>query len=94
MGEDEKGKKPGDFKMLEDPKCDSTLCHIWNYDAIRFVSDYADSPHLADEDGSEFRFRQGYDSISAFYRFWANTVVDQRNGIGKIYGFVEPSGVI
>jgi hypothetical protein len=94
MGEDEKGKKPGDFKMLEDPKCDSTLVHIWNYDAIRFVSDYADSPHLADEDGSEFRFRQGYDSISAFYRFWANTVVDQRNAIGKIYGFVEPSGVI
>jgi hypothetical protein len=58
------------------------------------VSDYADAPHLADEDGSEFRFRQGYDAIMAFYRFWANTVVDQRNTIGKIYGFATPSGVI
>jgi hypothetical protein len=94
MGEDEKGKKPGEFKMLEDPKCEPTLTYLWNHDALRFVSDYADSPHLADEDGSEFRFRQGYDAIMAFYRFWANTVVDQRNAIGKIYNFATPSGVI
>lgn len=94
MGEDEKGKKPGEFKMLEDPKAEPTLCYLWNYDCLRLVSDYADAPHLADEDGSEFRFRQGYDAIMAFYRFWANTVVDQRNTIGKIYGFATPSGVI
>lgn len=94
MGEDEKGKKPGEFRMLEDPKCDPTTNIIWNYDCVRFVSDYADTPHLADEDGSEFRFRQGYDAISAFYRFWANTVVDQRNAVGKIYGYASPSGVL
>jgi hypothetical protein len=94
MGEDEKGKKPGECKMLEDPKCDATKNYIWCYENLRFVSDYADSPHLADEDGSEFRFRQGYDAISAFYRFWANTVVDQRNAIGKIYGYAQPSGVL
>jgi hypothetical protein len=94
MGEDEKGKKPGQLRMLEDPKCDPTTIYLWCDANLRFVSDYADTPHLADEDGSEFRFRQGYDAISAFYRFWANTVVDQRNCIGKIYNQALPSGVL
>lgn len=94
MGEDEKGKKPGEFRMLEDPKCNPRNVYIWCDSACRFVSDYSDTPHLADEDGSEFRFRPGYDAISAFYRFWANTVVDQRCGFGKMYDFALPSGVI
>lgn len=94
MGEDEKGKKPSEFKILEDPKNLATQVFLWNYDSVRFCSDYSDSPHLADEDGSEFRMRQGYDAISAFYRFWGNIVVDQRNCFGKEYGFAEPSGVI
>lgn len=92
MGEDEKGKKPGGIRMLEDPKCPLTTVYMWCDAHLRLVSDYADTPHLADEDGSEFRFRQGYDALSAFYRYWANTVVDRRNAIGKIYGFATPSG--
>lgn len=94
MGEDESGKKPQQIRMLEDPKCPVSTVYLWCDEHLRFVSDYADTPHLADEDGSEFRFRQGYDAISAFYRFWANTVVDRRNAIGKIYNFAEPSGAL
>lgn len=95
MGMDDKGAKPSEFEMLEDKNMDPTQTFMWNYEAFCCASDYSDSPHLADEDGAEFRYRQGYDSMSGFYRFWHNSVVYQRNGLGKITGFASPSsGVV
>ena len=94
MGSDEKGKKPGSFEMLEDKNCDPTINYVWNHDAFCFATDYSDTPSLADEDGNEFRFRVGYDAMSGFYRFWANTVTYQRNAIGYIYGYASQSGTI
>lgn len=94
MGTDEKNKKPGDFEMLEDKNCDPTTVFFFNFDAFVWADDYASSPHLADEDGNEFRFRQGYDSLSAFYRYWGNTCTYQRNAVGKIYGHTNLTGVL
>ncbi len=94
MGEDESKKKPSQKKMLEDKNCDPTACLQWNNDALMFASDYSDEPHLADEDGAEFRYRIGYDSMQGFIRYWGNTVIKQRNAIGKLYNFATPSGVI
>jgi hypothetical protein len=36
----------------------------------------------------------GYDSLSAFMRYWANIVVFQRNAIASITGLATPSGAI
>jgi len=94
MGNDEKKAKPVAFEMLEDKNASPSEVLLWNYDAFCFATDYSDTPHLADEDGDEFRFRQGYDALSAFYRFWANQVVFQRNAIGKSYNYAAPSGTI
>lgn len=94
MGKDESGKKPMQLEMLEDKNMDPTQVNIWNHDAICIATDYGSSPHLADEDGSEFRFRRNYDSMNGFFRFWANTVIKQRNAIGKITNFTAASGVI
>lgn len=94
MGEDESKKKPGDKKMLEDKNCDPSLVLEWNDDAVCFAADYQDEPALADEDGAEFRYRIGYDSMQGFIRFWGNTVVKQRNAMGQLYGFSTPAGVI
>ena len=95
MGKDGDGaKKPPQFQMLEDKNIDPTEFLTWNHDAFCVASDYSDAPHLADEDGAEFRYRPGYDSMSGFYRFWANIVVKQRNALGKIYGFSTVAGVI
>ncbi len=94
MGEDESRKKPGQMKILEDKNCDPTAVLMWNDDALFFASDYSEEPHLADEDGAEFRYRIGYDSMQGFIRFWGNTVVKQRNAIGKVYNFTPASGVI
>ncbi len=94
MGEDESKKKPGQMKMLEDQQCDPSEVLLWNDDAIAFAADYSDEPHLADEDGAEFRYRIGYDSMQGFIRYWGNTVVKQRNALGKIYNWTVPAGVI
>ena len=94
MGQDEKGKKPDGFKMLEDKNCPPSLYYLWASEAVKAAYDYSSDPHLADEDEREFRFRLGYDSLQAFIRFWWNTVVFQRNAIGKAYGFATPSGVL
>lgn len=94
MGKDESGKKPVQLEMLEDKNMDPTAVYIWNHDALCVAKDYGQEPHLADEDGSEFRFRRNYDSMNGFVRFWWNTVVKQRNAIGKIYNFTPASGVI
>lgn len=94
MGKDESGKKVSGIEMLEDKNMDPTKVFIWNHDAMCIASDYGDAPSLADEDGSDFRFRRNYDSMNGFFRFWANIVVKQRNAIGKIYNFTPASGVI
>lgn len=94
MGKDDSGKKVVQLEMLEDKNMDPTEVYIWNQSALAIATDYGDNPHLADEDGSEFRFRRNYDSMNGFFRFWANTVVKQRNAIGKIYNFTPASGAI
>lgn len=94
MGENESKKKPKAMRMLEDKNMDPTKVNIFASSAFCVASDYADAPHLADEDGSELRFRPGYDSMFGFYRYWANTVVKQRNAIGQISGFATVSSVI
>ncbi len=94
MGKDDSGKKVVQLEMLEDKNMDPTEVFIWNQSALAVATDYGDNPHLADEDGSEFRFRRNYDSMNGFFRFWANTVVKQRNALGKIYNFTPASGVI
>lgn len=92
MGKDEKNKKPGDFEMLEDKNAPLDTMYFWHDSCLCTASDYSDTPHLADEDGSELRIRPGYDALAGFYRFWMNTVVFQRNHIGKIYQLSTPSG--
>jgi hypothetical protein len=94
MGKDETGKKVVSLEMLEDKNMDPTEVYIWNASVVSVGTDYGENPHLADEDGSEFRFRRNYDSMNGFFRFWANLVVKQRNGLGKIYNFQPASGVI
>lgn len=94
MGKDESGRKSTKLEMLEDKNHDPTLVNIWHDDAICIATDYSDTPHLADEDGAEFRYRHNYDSMHGFYRFWWNLVVKRRCAIGKIYGFSTVSGVI
>ena len=94
MGKDAKGSRPVKFEMLEDKNCDPSSTYIWNYSAFSIGSDYSDVPHLADEDGSEFRMRLGYDSMQGFYRFWANTVTKQRNAVGKVSDWATSAGVI
>ena len=94
MGQDEKGKKPTEFLMLEDKNCNPEDVFVWNHDAFCIGTDYAANPHLADEDGAEFRYRQGFDSMSGFYRFWCQTVTKQRNAIGKLSNHSVASGAI
>lgn len=94
MGEDESKKKPKQMRMLEDKNMDPTKVNIFVSSAFCIASDYADAPHLADEDGSEMRFRQGYDAMFGFYRYWGNTVVKQRNALGQIQNFGSISNVI
>ena len=94
MGQDEKGKKPTTFEMLEDKNFPFTGYYLWVQDAFCCAYDYSSEPHLADEDEREFRFRLGYDSMQGFLRFWWNTVTKQRNAIGSGYNFAEPSTVL
>ena len=94
MGQDEKGKKPASFEMLEDKNCSPTTYYLWQSDALCCAYDYSDEPHLADEDEREFRFRLGYDSMQAFIRFWWNSVVKQRNAIGKGYNLATVTGTL
>lgn len=94
MGRDESGKKPVKLEMLEDKNHDPTRVNGWVHDAVCIATDYSDTPHLADEDGAEFRMRHNYDSMHGFYRFWWNTVVKQRNALGAITGFSTVRGVI
>jgi hypothetical protein len=94
MGVDEKNRKPGELIMIEDKDCDPDVWYFWCNEHLVLGEDYFTSPHMADEDGSDFRFRQGFDSLQGFYRYWTNTVVDKRNCTGKIYNLAIPSGVL
>ena len=94
MGKDESGKKPVSMEMLEDKNHDPTKVNVWVHDAVCIATDYSDTPHLADEDGAEFRYRQNYDSMAGFYRFWWNLVIKQRNALGQITNFSTVKGVI
>lgn len=94
MGTDEKGRKPKTVQMLEDKNALADRFLLWCDECVAVASDYASEPHLADEDGKDFRFRLGYDSMQGFTRFWWNTVVTQRNAMGMLYGFATPSGVL
>jgi len=94
MGKDANKKKPVAFEMLEDKNCEPSVFYSWANSALMHASDYADAPHLADEDGKEFRNRIGYDSLQGFVRYWWNIITPQRNAIGKISNFSAPSGVI
>jgi hypothetical protein len=94
MGEDEKGKKPGRFDILEDKNAPADRYYMFNSDAFACAYDYSDAPHLADEDEREFRFRLGFDSMQGFLRFWWNTVTKQRNAMGVGYNFATATGVL
>lgn len=94
MGKDESKRKPAEMQWLEDKNADPSKVLMYNYQGWCFATDYASEPHLADEDGSEFRYRIGFDSMQGFIRFWGNTVVKQRNTLGIITGFNVASGVV
>jgi hypothetical protein len=94
MGSDESKKKPAEIRWLEDKNCDPSKVLLYNKSAWCFASDYSSEPHLADEDGAEFRYRIGFDSMQGFVRFWGNTVVKQRNAIGQISNFAVDSYVV
>lgn len=94
MGSDESKKKPTTINWIEDKNCDPTKVLLYNKSVWCFASDYANEPHLADEDGAEFRYRIGFDSMQGFVRFWGNTVVKQRNGLGIITGWATDSYVV
>lgn len=94
MGEDDSKRKPAKMKMIEDKNCDPSEVIYWNNDALCFAADYTEQPALADEDGAEFRYRIGYDSMQGFIRYWGNTVSNKRNAIGKITNWATASGVI
>lgn len=94
MGESDKNKKPQQMKMLEDMNAESTEILLFHNQAVCVATDYSETPHLADEDGQEFRMRLGYDALQGFYRHWWNTVVTQRNAIGRQYNYATMSGVI
>lgn len=94
MGQDESKKKPVKMEMIEDKNQNPALTFIYANDAWMFASDYASEPHLADEDGAEFRFRIGFDSMQAFIRYWGNTCVKQRNALGIITNWAVPAGSV
>lgn len=94
MGSDESRKKPTEMIWLEDKNMNPAEVFMYNYDGFVFATDYADEPHLADEDGADFRMRLGFDSMSGFVRFWGNTVVKQRNSLGIITNFSIGAGVV
>lgn len=94
MGVDEKNKKPGEQTYIEDKDCDPDVWYFWKDQYLSFGEDYYGSPHIANEDGSDFRFRHGYDSMQGFYRYWTNMTTNKRNAIGAIKDLAIPSGVL
>jgi hypothetical protein len=94
MGEDKDNKKPGSFRWLEDKNCDNDRIYFWQDECLCIASDKYSEPTIADEDGAEIRKRIGFDTEEGFYRYWANTVSKQRNGIGKIFNLAINSSAL
>lgn len=96
MGEDMDGTTSYEApKILEDAVCPADVMYFFHNSALKMAEDYTTGgPMIGEEDGNTFRFRQGYDTLSAFMRYWANTIVYKRNAIGKIYGLATPTGII
>lgn len=94
MGRDEKNTKPGTIDMVEDKDCDPDVIYIWDDESLCVATDLYGEPTVADEDGTEWRKRIGYDSEQMFMRFWWNTVTSQRSGIGKIFNLAKPSSTM
>lgn len=94
MGKDAKGNKPVKFQILEDKNQDPSQYFLYVQDAVCKASDYSEQPHLADEDGSDFRYRHNYDSMHGFMRWWGQIVCNNRQATGRGYNFSTVSGVI
>lgn len=94
MGKDASGKKPQKLDILEDKNQDPSQYFIYVNDAVCKASDYSEQPHIADEDGADFRYRHNYDSMHGFMRWWGQLPVNMRRAIGRGYGFATVSGVI
>lgn len=94
MGKDGSGKKPQKLDILEDKNQDPSQYYLYVNDAVCKASDYSEQPHLADEDGADFRYRQNYDSMHGFMRWWGQLPVNMRRAIGRGYNFSTASGVI
>ncbi len=94
MGMDEKKQKPRMAEILEDKNSDPDTVYMWSDEALCIATQYSDVPHIGDEDGSDFRLKIGYDAMFGFYRYWWNTIVNQRAAISKSYGYTVASGVL
>lgn len=94
MGKDASGKSPSQFDILEDKNQDPSQYYIYADDAVCKAADYSQEPHLADQDGADFRYRQNYDSMHGFMRWWGQLPVNMRRAIGRGYNFATPSGTI
>lgn len=94
MGKDASGKKPQKLDILEDKNQDPSQYFLYVNDAVCKASDYSEQPHLADEDGADFRYRQNYDSMHGFMRWWGQLPVNMRRAIGRGYNFSTASGII
>ncbi len=94
MGKGGSGKKPVKFDILEDHSQDPSQYFLYVNDAVCKASDYSEQPHLADEDGADFRYRHNYDSMHGFMRWWGQIPVSTRRAVGRGYNFSTPSGVI
>lgn len=89
------GYAAGSQRVLEDATCPLDVMYFWNNEMLKRGEDYTTGgPQMAEEDGRTFRFKQGYDAVSAFMRYWANLVVYKRKSIGKIKGLAVPAGAI
>lgn len=85
----------GQLQILEDAACPLDTFYFWNNEAIKIAEDFTTGgPQIADNDGLTFRMQPGYDSLSAFMRYWAQIVVYQRNAVASISGLAIPQGVI
>lgn len=85
----------GALQILEDAACPLDTMYFWNSEALKIAEDFTTGgPQIADNDGLTFRMQTGYDSLSAFMRYWAQIVVFQRNAIASISGLATPVGVV
>jgi hypothetical protein len=94
MGEDEKQEKPSECRMLEDRDADVDEILFWNDEMLCLAHDLYDGPTIADEDGSDFRKRVGFDADQGFYRAWMNTVCYKRAAVGKIFNLATGTAFI